>query len=117
MQLPSIAASSTTQKLTQIDTFYRWKDNLKIHYVKSGDTGPVLLLLPGFGVGTFHYEYQLNELDLSGYQVYSFDLLGQGQSWPYDHDSITIEDNVCFGADTWLEQTIWFIENIIKEVY
>jgi pimeloyl-ACP methyl ester carboxylesterase len=41
----------------------------------------------GFGVGTFHYENQLKEL--SGYQIYSFDLLGQGQSWP-DQDSPSI---------------------------
>mmetsp|Transcript_16110 Transcript_16110/g.15459 ORF Transcript_16110/g.15459 Transcript_16110/m.15459 type:complete len:441 (+) Transcript_16110:126-1448(+) len=116
LQIPSIISSRITQPKElpegNIDTFYTWKDNLKIHYVKTGDTGPILLLLPGFGVGTFHYENQLKEL--SGYQIYSFDLLGQGQSWP-DQDSPSIGNDICFSADTWVEQTIYFIENIIKE--
>jgi hypothetical protein len=46
LQIPS-TTSITSPRITQIDEFYTWKDNLKIHYVKSGDTGPILLLLPG----------------------------------------------------------------------
>ncbi|XP_026415840.1 uncharacterized protein LOC113311210 [Papaver somniferum] len=42
---------------------------------------PALLLLPGFGVGSFHYEKQLKDLGQK-YRVYALDFLGQGMSLP-----------------------------------
>ena len=69
-----------------------WKrPHWKIHYealnaVKSNENeDPPLLLLPGFGVGTFHYEKQLEELGEAGYRVFTCDFFGQGKSWPEDH--------------------------------
>ena len=89
-----------------------WKSNYNVHYVEVG-TGPPLLLVPGFGVGTFHYDHQLEELSKQ-YRVFSFDLLGQGQSWPQD-GLVNEEDSLCYSADLWLEQVIYFIENVVKE--
>jgi hypothetical protein len=53
----------------------KWKHNWNIHYVHKG-TGPPLLLIPGFGVGTFHYDKNIDELSKL-YSVYSLDLFGQ----------------------------------------
>jgi hypothetical protein len=36
--------------------FYDWKWDSKICYVRSGSSGPVLLLCHGFGVGVHHFE-------------------------------------------------------------
>jgi hypothetical protein len=50
LEIPSVVLSRLTKSSSHendIDAFYTWKDNLKIHYVKTGDTGPILLLLPG----------------------------------------------------------------------
>jgi hypothetical protein len=39
--------------------------------------------------------------ELSGYQIYSFDLLGQGQSWP-DQDSPTVGTGQAFDEEFYL---------------
>jgi pimeloyl-ACP methyl ester carboxylesterase len=68
---------------------FRWKKQNNIHYVKCGsDECPPLLLLPGFGVGTFHFERNYDDL-AKHFCVYSIDLLGQGKSWP---EYVTVED-------------------------
>ena len=90
-----------------------WKSNWNVHYVNVGSSGPPLLLVPGFGVGTFHYDHQLEELSKQ-YRVFSFDLLGQGQSWPQD-GIVKEDDSLCYSADLWLEQVIYLIETVIKE--
>lgn len=91
---------------------YIWKYDYEISYVKSGDeTKPALLLIPGFGVGKFHYDR--NILNLSkDFQIFSLDLLGQGKSWPKTHP--TAEQQLCYSVETWVEQVQYFIENIIK---
>ena len=94
--------------------FYRWKHNWDIHYVSAGATGPPVLLVPGFGVGTFHFERNIETLAMQGFRVYSFDLLGQGLSWPQE-GKFKEEDRLCYSCETWIEQTIYFIENIIGE--
>jgi pimeloyl-ACP methyl ester carboxylesterase len=90
---------------------YRWKNSWDVHYVKSGTRGPPLLLLPGFGVGTFHYNRNYKELS-EHFQVYSIDLLGQGNSWP---EEVTKEHQLFYGVETWQEQISYFIENVIGE--
>jgi len=95
------------------DNFYTWKHNYNIHYVDVGVSGPPVLLVPGFGVGTFHYKHQLDTLS-HNHRVFSFDLLGQGQSWP-ENGVVDAADGLAYSADMWVEQTIHFIENICQE--
>lgn len=105
--------TSPTPPTTFTDVFYKWKNNYNIHYVDVGDAGPPLVFVPGFGVGTFHYDHQLEQLSKK-YRVLSFDLLGQGQSWPTEGE-VKEDDKLCYSADFWLEQVIDFIENICQE--
>jgi hypothetical protein len=38
---------------------WEWRPDLEVSYVQRGQQGPPLLLVPGFGVGSFHYERYL----------------------------------------------------------
>lgn len=94
---------------------YPGHDNWKIHYERSGPANslkedvPALLLVPGFGVGTFHWEKQLAGLSQK-YEVYSMDLLGQGKSWPVN---VTSADQLCYSTELWRDQIIHFINDVI----
>ena len=71
---------------------------------------PKLLLLPGFGVGTFHYDDNVREL--SKYcTTFSVDLLGQGKSWP--ESDILPEMQWRYSVENWQDQIIHFIEEVI----
>ena len=64
--------------------FREWKPKFNVHYEKSGSenvNSPPVLFLPGFGVGSFHYENQLKGLGRD-YRVWAIDFLGQGMSLP-----------------------------------
>lgn len=95
--------------------FYSWRrPNWVVHYEEASpdyDAPAALLLLPGFGVGTFYFDQQLEELSRH-FSVYSMDLLGQGKSWP---TSIEEGDELCYSADLWTEQILDFISDIVKE--
>lgn len=91
----------------------RWKHNWDIHYVVKGN-GPPLLLVPGFGVGTFHYEKNIDELSQE-YSVYTLDLFGQGKSWPQTIDDIKPEQKLVFSTELWVEQLEYFIHKIIQK--
>jgi len=58
-----------------------------VHYEKAGCENvndlPRVLFLPGFGVGSFHYEKQLKDLGRD-YRVWALDFLGQGMSLPFE---------------------------------
>ena len=110
--LPS-SSTSSSKGSSRSDNFYTWKNNYNIHYNDVGVSGPPLLLIPGFGVGTFHYGHQLDALS-STHRVFSFDLLGQGRSWP-DNGMVNAADRLSYSADMWVDQTIHFIENICQE--
>lgn len=97
-----------------------------------------MLLLPGFGVGTFHYEQQLQDLGQE-YRVWAMDFLGQGKSWP-SHDPAPGEDvveevlegqaksqvvewgsgkmaeswatDLVYSVDTWRDQVHAFVEKV-----
>ena len=90
---------------------YIWKHDYKIGFVTFGnEDNPPLLLIPGFGVGAFHYERNIPIL-AKDYHVFSLDLLGQGSSWPSSRP--TQEQQLRYSIDTWLEQISYFIENVI----
>ena len=46
-------------KINRVSNNYVWKNNWKIHYEETindiNNKNPPLLLIPGFGVGTFHF--------------------------------------------------------------
>ena len=82
-----------------------------------------VLLLNGFGVGSFHqHRLVSNLLKKDGDQVddktrviYGIDYLGQGKSWPIECDdgNSKNEEGLIYSADTWAEQIIQFVEEII----
>lgn len=92
---------------------YIWKHDLKVSYLRQGEHGkPALLLLPGFGAGIFHFNRNIPAL-AKDFEVFSMDLLGQGNSWPLsNHDS---EYKICYSAENWRDQIIYFIEKIVKK--
>ena len=66
--------------------FWEWKPKLNVHYEKAGCENvdsPHVLFLPGFGVGSFHYEKQLRDLGRDT-RVWALDFLGQGLSLPFE---------------------------------
>jgi len=79
-----------------------------------------ILLLNGFGVGSFHqhrlvHELLTNENHHPQQTVYCIDYLGQGRSWPkVCQDGLgENEKDLQYSADTWCEQIIDFIEAIV----
>ena len=108
-----MSSSSIEVESESSSRFYTWRqENWVVHYETKGSskTKPPLLLLPGFGVGTFYYQAQLEELS-KDYRVFTMDLLGQGKSWP--EGEITKEQQLCYSTDLWVEQVIDFITDIV----
>ena len=75
-----------------------------------------ILLLNRFGVGSFH-QHRLVEMLHCGHSrvVFGVDYLGQGRSWPRDCDDGRSENEVGlrYCAETWLDQIITFIEEVV----
>lgn len=119
--------------------FWEWKPKLNVHYEKSGCKNvdsPAVLFLPGFGVGSFHYEKQLKDLGRE-FRVWAMDFVGQGMSLPFEDPTpqskemgISKENNVMWGfgdetepwanelvysIDLWQDQVRHFIEQVIGE--
>ena len=84
-----------------------------------------ILLLNGFGVGSFHQHRLMNQLLLQHqsttlssnlqYRIYAIDYLGQGKSWPANCDDGMSEDeyNLGYSADMWIDQLTNFIVQVI----
>jgi len=79
-----------------------------------------ILLLNGFGVGSFHQHRLMNSLNLdenknTKRRMYGIDYLGQGKSWPIDcQDGFgKNECGLIYSVDTWANQIINFIEEVI----
>jgi len=80
------------------------------------DNEPILLL-NGFGVGSFHQHRLMSEMTNRDRErsVYAMDYLGQGRSWPIDCDdgNSPNELGLIYSADMWVDQIINFIEEIL----
>lgn len=64
--------------------YWEWKPKLNVHYETAGSENfdsPPVLFLPGFGVGSFHYQKQLKDLGRD-FRTWALDFLGQGFSLP-----------------------------------
>ena len=86
-----------------------------------------ILLLNGFGVGSFHQhrlmrhllleqtKQQQDDIDNKQYVIYGIDYLGQGNSWPTNCNDGNSQDelNLGYSADTWLAQLTEFIQDVI----
>lgn len=91
--------------------FWTWKPNnnqaFTIAYQKQGDQGIPVILIHGFGAGTFHWRKNIPDL-ASNAQVYAIDLLGFGKS---DKPSPNIEANYTF--ETWGQQILDFCREVV----
>ncbi|XP_010558906.1 PREDICTED: pheophytinase, chloroplastic-like [Tarenaya hassleriana] len=107
---------------------------LTVHYEKSGCenvNSPAVLFLPGFGVGSFHYEKQLKDLGRE-YRVWAIDFLGQGLSlpredptlvsegkkeefWGFGDEAETWASQLVYSLDLWKDQVRYFVEEVIGE--
>ncbi|XP_051123697.1 pheophytinase, chloroplastic-like [Andrographis paniculata] len=117
--------------------FWEWKPKLTVHYETAGSENvdsPAVLFLPGFGVGSFHYEKQLKDLGREC-RAWALDFLGQGLSlpcedptssssgldgegnnaWGFGDESETWAEELVFSIDLWRDQVRYFIEEVIKE--
>ncbi|KAL7504028.1 hypothetical protein ACHAXN_001741 [Cyclotella atomus] len=92
--------------------------------VVSGNRDVVpILLLNGFGVGSFHQHRLMKQLlsqhqssdANTQYKIYGIDYLGQGKSWPASCDDGMSEDeyNLGYSADMWIDQLTSFIQQVI----
>lgn len=110
-----------------------WKPKLRVHYEKAGSDNldaPAVLFLPGFGVGSFHYEKQLTDLGRD-YRVWAIDFLGQGLSLPTEDPTTMTQvsqdkepfwgfgdktepwaDQLVFSLDLWRDQVQYFVEEV-----
>ncbi|CAL1394548.1 unnamed protein product [Linum trigynum] len=118
---------------------WEWKPKLNVHYERAGSENlesPQVLFLPGFGVGSFHYEKQLKDLGRQ-YRVWALDFLGQGLSLPVENptsllgedDSSETKDSMwgfgdeaepwaselVYSIDLWRDQVRYFVEEVIGE--
>ncbi|KAL6900634.1 hypothetical protein ACP4OV_005310 [Aristida adscensionis] len=117
--------------------FWQWKPKLTVYYEKSvtkNSKAPAVLFLPGFGVGTFHFEKQLRDLGRD-HKVWTMDFLGQGMSlpcedpapsslpgeqdeeafWGFGQDSQPWAEELVYSIDLWHNQVQNFIEEVIRE--
>lgn len=138
--IPSLPDECKGDDVASISSgFWEWKPQLNVHYEKSGSANldsPAVLFLPGFGVGSFHYEKQLKDLGRD-YRVWAIDFLGQGMSmtnkdptknsdlattepdaenlWGFGDESEPWANELVYSMDLWKDQVHYFIKEVIKE--
>ena len=130
----STKASNTTHRVR--DGWYKWRGH-RVHFERGGADPSTakrhLVFLHGFGVGSFHYEDQLDNLSSDGTTcVWALDFCGQGKSWPCRDDD-GADDNSSnysppdyldtetaappgfrYSVDTWRDQAEYFLSQIVK---
>uniref|UniRef100_A0A2P2JBM4 AB hydrolase-1 domain-containing protein n=1 Tax=Rhizophora mucronata TaxID=61149 RepID=A0A2P2JBM4_RHIMU len=138
--IPGLPDESNGESIASVNScFWEWKPKLNVHYEKAGcenAKSPPVLFLPGFGVGSFHYEKQLKDLGRD-YRVWAIDFLGQGMSLPVvdptlqlvDRDTSLEKDKIwgfgdkaepwasglVYSMDLWRDQVRYFIEEVVGE--
>ncbi|KAK7258201.1 hypothetical protein RIF29_32721 [Crotalaria pallida] len=138
--IPSLPDGSNGESGAPISScFWEWKPKLNVHYERAGCENvdsPHVLFLPGFGVGSFHYEKQLKDLGRDT-RVWALDFLGQGMSLPFEDpaphykERATSNGNISswgcgdevepwatklvYSIDLWRDQVRYFVEEVIGE--
>lgn len=132
--LPDEALGETSASISSC--YWEWKPKFNVHYEKAGCgnvNSPPLLFLPGFGVGSFHYEKQLKELGRD-FRVWALDFLGQGKSLPFEDPAPLLKkvnlsqqedktwgfgekaepwaEELVYSVDLWRDQVQYFIEQV-----
>lgn len=107
VQTSSPQASSPSNNVVQ-SSYWHWEGYGKVHYRHAGTTGPVIVFIPGFGVGAFHFDRNLRTLSASGFRVFAVDKLGMGDSAV---PSAAIASLV--SPSLWRSQLIAFIEHVL----
>lgn len=138
--IPGLPDESNGESPAEISScFWEWKPKFSVHYDKAGCenvSSPPVLFLPGFGVGSFHYEKQLKDLGRD-YRVWAIDFLGQGLSlpsedpaplsneeggskregfpWGFGDETEPWASELVYSIDLWRDQVRYFIEQVIGE--
>lgn len=136
--IPGLPDGSNDDSGAQISScFWEWKPKFTVHYEKSGSenvNSPPVLFLPGFGVGSFHYEKQLKDLGRD-FRVWAVDFLGQGMSLPFEDPAPQCKEELdserknlswgfgdetepwanelVYSMDLWRDQVRYFVEQVI----
>jgi pimeloyl-ACP methyl ester carboxylesterase len=79
--------------------FWDWPGKGRVRYLRAGETGPLLLLVPGFGISSADFLGNIRPLAEQGYRVYAVDLLGLGESVP---DGVAVAKSIT--VSTWRNQ-------------
>ncbi|MQL76694.1 hypothetical protein Taro_009090 [Colocasia esculenta] len=129
--IPSLPDEPNGESSPITSCFWEWKPKLVVHYEKAGMKNvdsPAVLFLPGFGVGSFHYEKQLKDLGRD-YRVWALDFLGQGRSLPSEdptssreeQDVVLQYEDVVWGfgeePEPWAEELVYSIDLWKEQVY
>ncbi|GAV80138.1 Abhydrolase_6 domain-containing protein [Cephalotus follicularis] len=138
--IPGLPDESNGECAAAISSCYwEWKPKFNVYYEKAGcqnANSPPVLFLPGFGVGSFHYEKQLKDLGRD-FRVYAIDFLGQGLSlsienpttqskeegnsegkdlvWGFGDETEPWARELVYSIDLWQDQVRYFIEQVIGE--
>lgn len=111
-EVVAVESGDTEGSIPESSTWH-WRNGWEIHYERARREGaPPLVLLPGFGVGTFHFKRNMQELSKT-HDVYALDFLGQGKSWPTRAPAY--EDGLCYSVDTWTDQVLAFLKDVVGE--
>ncbi|CAI9102915.1 OLC1v1001289C2 [Oldenlandia corymbosa var. corymbosa] len=140
--IPSLPDETKGESVAEITRCsWEWKPKLNVYYEKAGcdNVGsPPVLFLPGFGVGSFHYEKQLKDLGRD-YRAFALDFLGQGLSlpredptwqtnngnepnsniensfWGFGDETEPWAKELVYSADLWKDQVCYFVKEVIRE--
>ncbi|XP_021644466.1 uncharacterized protein LOC110638273 isoform X1 [Hevea brasiliensis] len=106
------SASSDTAKMPEVQSsIWTWK-GYSIRYQYSGNSGPALVLVHGFGANSDHWRKNIPVLAKS-HRVYSIDLIGYGYSdKPNPRE---FGDNSFYTFETWATQLNDFCADVIKD--
>jgi pimeloyl-ACP methyl ester carboxylesterase len=107
MSLPPTLTSETTSEGIPSKT-WRWR-GFKIQYQASGETGPAVILVHGFGASSGHWRKNIPILAQTC-RVYAIDLIGFGQS-AKPTPGLTID----YTFETWGAQVADFCREVVGE--
>eukprot|EP01024_Parvocaulis_polyphysoides_P028463 TRINITY_DN2574_c1_g1_i1.p2 TRINITY_DN2574_c1_g1~~TRINITY_DN2574_c1_g1_i1.p2 ORF type:complete len:351 (-),score=31.81 TRINITY_DN2574_c1_g1_i1:214-1266(-) len=101
---------------TQVDTavqvkegVFKWRNEYNIRYKQCGESGPVVLLVHGFGGNCDHWRKNLPELGARS-QCYAIDLLGYGYSDKPDPSHLP--PNSIYNIENWAQLLIDFAKSL-----
>ena len=91
-----------------------------MRYERRGDAGTAtrhVVLLPGFGVGSFHYDALSARLGRDASTcVWALDFCGQGASWPASDEASRDGslNGFVYSVDAWRDQVVDFARTVVR---